>query len=175
MANKKLIYLLGGYIAWTVIASLYSSKKGDDVRKEMCDSKAKKWVYEAKKVLFGHILDIHKKLFSDVSQEEHVKKTADFLGWYKETFHKFFDSSKSEITGILKEYKTLWEQDIQELSTKLQEFVKEKFDCGLKTLKDSLGKVSEKFQEKSTVSDDEEAESVVEKKKPFGKKSKKSV
>ncbi len=149
MANKKLLYLFTWYITWTIIASLYSNKKGDDVRKEI-KSGTESSELEGGKVLFSHLVWIHKKLFNDVSHDENVKKTTNFIASHKEGIQDFFDSSKSEIVNIIKEYSSLWENDVQELATKLQSFVKGKFDSSVQALRQTLSSASEKIQNVET-------------------------
>jgi hypothetical protein len=146
MANKKLLYLFAWYITWTIIGSLYSNKKGDDVRKDMEESK-KMWEYEDKKVLLDHIVDTHKKFFTEVTKEPNVKKATEFVSGYKETLGNFFDTSKSEIITLLKEHKTLWEEDIQAIATKLQWFVKSKFDAWMNQVKKYTQSASESVQQ----------------------------
>lgn len=146
MANKKLLYLFAWYITWTIIGSLYSNKKGDDVRKDMEEGR-KMWEYEDKKVLLDHIVDTHKKFFTEVTKEPNVKKATEFVSGYKETFQNFFDTSKSEIITLLKEHKSLWEEDIQAIATKLQWFVKSKFDAWIHQVKQSFQSVSEWVQD----------------------------
>jgi hypothetical protein len=149
MANKKLLYLFAWYITWTIIGSLYSNKKGDDVRKDM-EAGKKIWEHEDKKVLLDHIVDIHKKFFTEVTKEPNVKKATEFVSGYKETLGNFFDTSKSEIITLLKEHKSLGEEDVQAIATKLQGFVKSKFDAWMTQVKKSLQSVSESVQEKKT-------------------------
>lgn len=154
MANKKLFYVIMWYITWTIVASLYSNKKWDEIRQEM-DAEKEKGNYEDKKVLLDHILAIHKKLFQEVSQDQRVQKTTALFNEYKDEAKKAFDSSKEEITNIIKENKNLWEKEVQELSQKLQGFLKSKLEFGTQVLKETLSKVK---------AEGEKVEAVVEEK-----------
>lgn len=170
MANKKLFYLLAWYITWTIIASLYSNKNGDDVRKEIKSGK-KSSELEGGKVLFSHILWIHKKFFSDVSQDENVQKTAHYIASHKRWIQDFFESSKSEIVHMIQEHSSLWEEDVQVLAGKFQNFVRAKFDAGIQTFKQSISSASEKMQK---VENEVQAHISSEKKRPAKKTSIKS-
>ncbi|MDD3302542.1 MAG: hypothetical protein PHN31_03225 [Candidatus Gracilibacteria bacterium] len=134
---KKLAYLVMGYLAGSTVSSLYSSKKGKDLKKDI--KKAKDEGSDvAKKVFIDNFIETQKSFFQDLKS---VLESDDSK--------KYINSKKDEVLNLIDKYKDDSELLIQDLKSKgkvyagktlekLEEFYKEKKKEGEQFLK-SIG------------------------------------
>lgn len=125
--NKKIIYLLTWYIFWNIIASLYWSKSGDKIKTEMQNAK-KEGEYKDIKVLFQYLLHLHEKVLSDIASEDNKKQAKEFLDSTGKKVQDFVEPYTPEIKKIIQEYKNIWEKEANEITLKMQGFMKSAFE-----------------------------------------------
>ncbi len=110
MFGKKLLLLLGGYVVWNVVNSIYNNTKWKDLKKEMKIAK-KSW-FDSKKVVINNFLETHKNILDslkkDVLTEENIA---------------LFNKKKEDALSVINEYKKSWEELLKDLKWKWSDFV----------------------------------------------------
>ena len=133
--NKKIIYLLTGYLFWNIIASLYGSKSWDKIKTEMQNAK-KEGEYKDIKVLFQYLFRLHEKVFSDIASEDHKKQAREFIDSTGKKVQDFVEPYTPEIKKIVQEYKDLWEKEVNEITLKMQDFMAKAFESWKRYISD---------------------------------------
>ena len=102
MSKKWLFALAAWYVAWSVVASVFSKKKWKDVKKELENVKDSK--EDTFKVLLNNFVDTQKNLLDAIKEEV---LTDENKALYKE--------KKAELIAVLEDYKVDWEKLIEQL------------------------------------------------------------
>lgn len=105
MKLKDLVLLAWAYVAGNVVASVYNSKKWEDLEKELLEGKE-----SALKIIWNNIVDIHKKLFDEVKDEV-------------ETLDR--EEMKQKLLDLAEEFRLKAEELIKELKEKGPEYASE--------------------------------------------------
>lgn len=127
MFNKKMLLVLGGYIAWSIVNSLYNDTKWKELKKEI--KQAKKDWYDSKRLIMDNFIETHSNLLrslkKDVLTDENIA---------------YFNEKKEDAKKIIHEYKIKWEEVFSDLKGKGTDFVESKrediselYDEGKKT------------------------------------------
>ena len=111
MSKKWLFALVAWYVAWSVVASVFSKKKWKDVKKEL--DKVKDSKEDTFKVLLNNFVDTQRNLLDAIKEEV---LTDENKALYKE--------KKSELLAVLEDYKTDWEKLIEQLKNEGWDIVK---------------------------------------------------
>lgn len=119
MKIKDLFLVWASYVAWNLVASLYASKKGKDLEKEIIKDKD-----NALKIVWWNFLDIHKKLFKDIWVEISITD----IEWKKKELMEIVEDFKAKWEVFLKELKEKWTDYIEEITPKLEKLYDEKKD-----------------------------------------------
>jgi mevalonate kinase len=98
MKLKDLVLLAGAYIAGNAVASVYNSKKGDAVKKEIVDDKD-----NALKIVWNNVVDINKKMFNDVKEEVKTLDTEEM----KTKLIDLAEEFKEKAQELIKEFNKL--------------------------------------------------------------------
>lgn len=121
---KKLFFLTAWYIAWSTISSLYSSKKGRELQKDL------KKAYEEKKdptkILMDNFVEMHKNMFNDIKDKASSEEAKEYFKNKKEDVFKIIDKYKKEWEKMLAELKVKWKDYIEVVAEELEKFYDEK-------------------------------------------------
>lgn len=157
MFGKKLFLILGGYVVWNVVASLYTGKKGKEVKTDL--KKAKKEGKDEAKVLFENIWNTNLSFFDDIKHTIYSEKTKKILHKKgEEILHQVeqlkeegkkliveFQEKSGEYTGDIKDkVETLYATKKEEVIKK----VKKEAPRKTKEVKDTLTSTYKATQEK---------------------------
>ena len=125
---KTLFILAAWYVAWTTVSSLFSTKKGRELQKDL------KKAYEEKAdptgILLDNFVELHKNMF------ENIKKKAT-----SDDAKKFFKDKKTQVFKLLDKYKAEWEKMLDELKVKWKDYTSnawEKLETFFKEKKEDL-------------------------------------
>jgi hypothetical protein len=124
MSKKNIFLLAAGYIAWWLIASLYSKKNPLELKKEMEESK-NQWEWEFK-VILNNFIETHENLLNELKNQISTDKNKDLYNQKKEELLKIIDSYKVQWMELLEELKIKWKDFISEASVKLEKLYDEK-------------------------------------------------
>ena len=123
---NKLLMLAAGYVAWSVVSSLFSKDKWDKLRKKI-DTAKLKWE-DTHKIVLDHFIETQKSaldsLKSQALTDENVSK---------------FNEKKSELLKVVDDYKKQWEKMLKELDKNWEEYMSE-----------AQAKLEKLYQEKTT-------------------------
>ncbi len=110
MFGKKFLIAAAAYIGGTVVATIFSSKKGEKVRADL--EKAKEKWEGTKEILIANFIDTHKNFLEDLKSRVLTEENKDFV-------YKKIDEAKE----LVKEYKKEGEKKIEELKEKGEEYI----------------------------------------------------
>nr|MDD3719931.1 hypothetical protein [Candidatus Gracilibacteria bacterium] len=144
---KKLLYLIAGYLAGNAVSSMYGSKKGKDIKKDM--KKAVEGKHDPKMVLLDNFIETHKNFFTDLKLKLESEEAKNFFEEKKEEVYELIERYKTDSEGLIEELKGKGKEYIKDTTKKLEDFYKEKEEEGKEFLS-SIGKEEEiaKFKEK---------------------------
>ncbi len=130
MLGNKLLLAAAAYVAWTVVTSVFSSKKWDKVREEI--ELAKENWEDPKKVVLNNFIDTHVKA----------------LDWLKTKYvtdenKALFDEKVVEIKALIKELAKEWESLLAELQDKWWDYAEEAKVNLKKTYSDKKAQIEE--------------------------------
>lgn len=104
MSKKWIFTLIAWYLAWSVVASVFSKKKWSDLKKDL---KKVKWSKEDTfKLLLDNFIDTHKNLLDSIKDEIVSEKNKEL-----------FNSKKKELVALLEDYKKQWEKMLKNLKS----------------------------------------------------------
>lgn len=89
---NKLFTLVAGYVAGSLVTSLFTKKKGSDVQRDI--EKAKKEGKEPLSVLLANFLRIHKEVAEEVKKQTLTEENK-----------KKFQKKKNDLEKLVKAYK----------------------------------------------------------------------
>lgn len=124
MSKKWLFTLLAWYVAWSVIASMFSKKKWSDVKKELDKKDMTK--EEKFKILFDNFVSTHENLLRSIKEELTSEKNKALFNKKKAEFYALVDEYKVEWEKILEELKGKWNETIQSGREKMEDLYEEK-------------------------------------------------
>ena len=110
MFGKKILIAAAAYIGGTIVATVFSSKKGEKVRADL--EKAKEKWEGTKEILIANFIDTHKNFLEDLKSRVLTEENKDFV-------YKKIDEAKE----LVKEYKKEGEKKIEELKEKGEEYI----------------------------------------------------
>ncbi len=109
---NKLLMLAAGYVAWSVVSSLFSKDKWDKLRKKM-DAAKKKWE-DTHGVILDHFIETQKSaldsLKSQALTDENVSK---------------FNEKKKDLLKVVDDYKKQWEKMLKDLDKNGEDYISE--------------------------------------------------
>lgn len=135
MFNKKFLALVVWYLAWSVVSSVFSNKKWEDIKKEL--KKAKRKWEDSTKVFLDNFIETHKNLLEYAKKEINSPKNKEFL-----------NTKKAELLKAVDDYRLEWEKLLQELKTNWKDY-----------LEVAKGKMKDLYEEKKWLLDDLKSES----------------
>lgn len=119
MFGKKLFLLLGGYVAGNLVATLYTSKKGKEIKTEM--KKAKKDGKDEVSIVFENLFDIQKRFFDDIQSFIQSEKNKKLLGSKVENAKEYVEIFKNKSQFLIEEFQKKWiGKTSQELKKRLE-------------------------------------------------------
>lgn len=156
MFNKKFFLLAAGYIAGSVVGSLYNKKDPEVLRKELENSKQSgQWEV---KVLLANFVETHKNVLADLENTIMSDKNKALFLEKKAQLLEIADVYKLEGLKLLAEIQEKGKTQLVEVSDKLEKLYLEKKDElnelkeispeKVKELKDNLLATFEELQEK---------------------------
>jgi gas vesicle protein len=92
--KRKLFYILSGYALGSIISSLYTDKKGSELRKDL--EKAKQAGKDLKKVLFSNFVHTQKKFIDDMQEKVLTEERQDFIDTKREELEKLVAKYREE-------------------------------------------------------------------------------
>lgn len=110
MFGKKFLIATIAYISWTVVGTIFSSKKGEKVRADL--EKAKEEWKGTKDILVANFVDTHKNFLEDLKAKILTDEN-------KEFFNKKVDEAKE----LVKDYKKQGEKLLDELKEKGEDYI----------------------------------------------------
>jgi len=110
MFGKKFLIAAAAYIGGTVVATIFSSKKGEKVREDL--KKANEKGEGTKEILIANFIDTHKNFLEDLKSKVLTEENKEFV-------YKKIDEAKE----LVKEYKKEGEKMIDELKEKGENYV----------------------------------------------------
>lgn len=109
---KKFLLAAAAYVAWTVVATVFSEKKGEKVRAELKDAKDNGG--DSKKILMWNFIETHKNFLEELKEmivtDENKEK---------------FNAKLKEVKEVVREYTKEWEKLIAELKEQGWEYAEE--------------------------------------------------
>jgi gas vesicle protein len=105
MFGKKFLIAAAAYIGGTIVATVFSSKKGEKVRADL--EKAKEKGEGTKEILIANFIDTHKNFLEDLKSKVLTEENKEFV-------YKKIDEAKE----LVKEYKKEGEKMVDELKVK---------------------------------------------------------
>ncbi|NDK08779.1 hypothetical protein EOM39_06085 [Candidatus Gracilibacteria bacterium] len=156
---KKLFYLAMGYLAGSAVFSLYSDKKGKDLKKDIKKA-SENGKHDPKMVLLENFIETHKNFFNDLKDIVDTKENRQYLKDKKEEVLDLIDRYKDDSEMMIDQLKGKGKKYMSEVSEKLEEFYKEKKKEGeeylssigskedVTTFKEKLGLVYEDLKTK---------------------------
>jgi len=124
MSKRNLLLLALWYIAGWLVASVYSKKKPEELKKEMETSKAM-WEWEFK-VLLNNFVETHKSIINDIKTHINNDKNKEYYITKKDELLKILDSYKNQWVDLLEELKIKWKSYISEAKVRLEKLYNEK-------------------------------------------------
>jgi len=124
MFGKKLITLAIWYVAWSVVASLFSEKKWENFKKEL--AKAKKEWKDTKKIVFDNFLNTQWKFIETIKKEVLTKENIAYLKEQKGKLDSLVADYKIEGIKILEELQLKWEDYLGNAKWKIEELYNKK-------------------------------------------------
>lgn len=143
--KRKLFYILSGYALGSIISSLYTDKKGNELRKDL--EKAKQAGKDLKKVLFSNFIHIQKKFFNDMQEKVLTEERQDFIDTKREELEKLVAKYKEEWEELVKTLQKKGKLYASDISAKVEEFFSEKFEEGKEKLQQFWETITEEFKE----------------------------
>lgn len=135
MFGKKVFLLLWWYVAGSLVASLYTSKKGKDIKAEL--KKAKKDGKDELSVLFDNVFVIQKRFFDDIQDFMRSPKTKAFLESKVEDTKDYIEDFKNKSQILIDEFQ---KNGIGKTSTELRQKIEVLYD-------DSKNQITRRFQD----------------------------
>lgn len=138
MFGKNLLTLAAGYIAWSVVASLFSDKKWDNFKKEL--AKAKKEWKDTKKIVFDNFLNTQSKFLETIKKEVLTEENIAYL-----------KTKKWELDSLIADYKIEWIKLLEEVQKNGGEYLdsaKEKLEELYTEKKEDIDKIKWQAPEK---------------------------
>ncbi len=123
---KKLTLLLSWYIAWSVISSLYSNKKGKDLKRTL--SKAKQDWKNEKKLLLDNVIETQRNFIKDLENIFFTEENKEYLNTKKEELKKIVENYKKEWEELLKTLQKWWKDKQKKIKEQLTKLYNEKTD-----------------------------------------------
>ncbi|MDP2091230.1 MAG: hypothetical protein Q8K30_06570 [Candidatus Gracilibacteria bacterium] len=147
MSKKNIFLLAAGYIAGGLIASLYNTKKSEELKSDIEKSKVEG---EGEfKVLLNNFIETHQNLINDIKNHVNTEKNRELFYTKKEELLKIIDSYKIQGLELLEELKVKGKSFILEASEKLEVLYNEK-RLEIDSLKDiapeKLSEIKEKLR-----------------------------
>ncbi len=100
--GQKTLLLVGWYVVWSLITSLYNDKKGKKVREELEEVK---WDNkEAQKIIINNFIDTHKNLLESFKKNILTEENKTLL-------NQKFDKAKNEFENFVEDKK----EDLKDL------------------------------------------------------------
>jgi len=138
MFGKNLLTLAAGYIAWSVVASLFSDKKWENFKKEL--AKAKKEWKDTKQIIFDNFLNTQGKFLETLKKEVLTKENIAYL-----------KEKKWEVDSLIVDYKIEGIKLLEDVQSKGGEYLttaKEKLEELYNEKKDDIDKIKWEAPEK---------------------------
>jgi len=110
MFGKKFLIAAAAYVGWTIVATVFSSKKGEKVRADL--EKAKEKGEGTKEILIANFIDTHKNFLEDLKSKVLTEENKEFV-------YKKIDEAKE----LVKEYKKEGEKMVDELKVKGEGYI----------------------------------------------------
>lgn len=133
---KKIFFLAAWYVAWSTISSLYSSKKGRELQRDL--KKAYETKQDPTKILMDNFVEMHKNMFTDIKTKATSEDTKAYFKTKKDEVFKIVDNYKKEWEKMIDELKVKWKDYIDSVAVELEKFYKDKkveIEKSLKELK----------------------------------------
>lgn len=124
MSKKWIFTLLAWYVAWSVIASMFSKKKWSDIQKELDKKNISQ--EEKFKILFNNFVSTHENLLRSIKEEVTSEKNKALFNEKKEQFYSLVDEYKVEWEKILEDLKGKWNEALLSGRDKMEELYEEK-------------------------------------------------
>lgn len=126
MSKKWLFTLFAWYIAWSVVASVFSKKKWTEVQKQLEKVKGSK--EDTFKILLNNFIDTHKNLLDSVKEEVLTEENKALFNEKKDQLVTLIDDYKKEGEKLLSELKNEWWDVVKVGKQKIKALYEEKKD-----------------------------------------------
>lgn len=147
--SKKILALLAGYVAGSVVTSLYAEKKWTDVKKDI--EKAKKGWEDGVHVFLSYLFNIHKKFFWEVKENVVNPENKQFVQNKAKEVIDLVQEYKIEGQKLIASFEKTWKTYATSVVKALDDFSKMKTDEAELKLKDLWNQAISEFK-KSTSS-----------------------
>lgn len=157
MFGKKFLIAAAAYIGGTVVATIFSSKKGEKVRADL--EKAKEKWEGTKEILVANFIDTHKNFLEDLKSKVLTDENKEFVYKKIDEAKELVKDYKKQGEKLVDELKEKWEGYVDTAKKDLEELYENK-KADLKELQKDAPEKIEKTKEKLIAKFDEVKEKI---------------
>lgn len=123
--SKKVLFLLAvGYVAWNIVWSMFSSRRSEDIKKDI--SKAKKGWEDTTEIYFDTVVDVNSNMYNSFKECVFTPKNKKLLANKKAELFDYISRLKEESLELLENAKEVWKEKSEDAIKMIENFYKTK-------------------------------------------------